>query len=296
MGALTSNRKRGDEYLNLNFQSPYQNFHISKRPRFNYMQQNQNQTLVSSNSTVSRISRYPEAKPPLKREVHAPCRTLKFGFADKSNKDSGSKSGSEYREKPKFGYGMGNVLSYHLDKAKRSAIDAFRYFRKDKEVIDVDNEQDEEEIISDDSSIEEVEVIEDGREGRSIVLDQRSRETDKNENLGVDVRKIDGKASEERNYNNNLQPSSSSVVTDTTCGDVLRVEKAEKMIDLLSLDGEMGVEAYKKLLECVHKRGCKLKAIGFEIELNEKRWASFKQLRPVKKPEEEPIEVSCYVF
>lgn len=288
MGALTSNRKRGDEYLNLNYQVPYQNLHVSKRPRFNYTLPNQNQTLISSNSTVSRMSRYPEAKPPLKREVHAPCRTRKFGFTDKSNQAFGPKKASGYSENQNLGIGMGNVLMYHLEKAKKSAFDAFRYFRKDKEVIDVDNEQEKEEVISDDSSVEEIEAIEDGREGRSLVFDPTPRGSNENENLVVDIREIDGKSAEERNYHTNLQPSSSSVITDTNNGDVL------KMIDSLSLNGEMTVDVYKKLLQSVQKRGSKLKEIGFEIELNEKRWASLKQLWPLKKSEEEQVNVISF--
>ncbi|KAL9410313.1 hypothetical protein AB3S75_044139 [Citrus x aurantiifolia] len=282
MGALTSNRKRGDEYLN--YQIPYQNLHISKRPRFNYTQQNQNQTLISSNSTVSRMSRYPEAKPPLKREVHAPCRTLKYGFADKSNQAFGSKKANGYGENQNLGIRMGNVLRYHLEKAKKSAFGAFRYFSKDKEVIDADNEQEKVEVISDDSSVEEIEAIEDGREGRSLVFNPRPRGSDENEKPVVDIGEIDGKSAEERNYHTNLQPSSSSVITDTNNGDVL------KMIDSLSLNGEMTVDVYKKLLQSVQKRGSKLKEIEFEIELNEKRWASLKQLWPLKKPEEEQVE------
>uniref|UniRef100_A0A803Q521 Ubiquitin-like protease family profile domain-containing protein n=1 Tax=Cannabis sativa TaxID=3483 RepID=A0A803Q521_CANSA len=83
MGALTSNRKRGDEYSSLNHGHPSlnsPNFQIAKRPRFSSMQSSQDNAapVLSSKSAIARVSRYPEAKPPLPR-VHAPCRTLKFG-------------------------------------------------------------------------------------------------------------------------------------------------------------------------------------------------------------------------
>ncbi|PQM42735.1 hypothetical protein Pyn_17622 [Prunus yedoensis var. nudiflora] len=58
MGALTSNRKRGDECLSLNsaHPSPYsQNFQISKRPRFSYMKQSPDRPILSSNSVASRV-------------------------------------------------------------------------------------------------------------------------------------------------------------------------------------------------------------------------------------------------
>ncbi|XP_044486788.1 ubiquitin-like-specific protease ESD4 isoform X3 [Mangifera indica] len=253
MGALTVNRKRGDEYLSLNhLQSPYQNSHISKRPRFSFMQHTPNQDFVSSNYTVSRVSRYPEAKPPLKRQVHAPYRILKFGFCDKLKQDSCTS----------------------------------RYC-KNKDVIEVDNEHDDKnEIVSNDSSFEGVEVIE-------------------NEKYEVPIKEISGKDVEQRHHNN-FQPSSSSVVsTDLNNGgvdgDILRMESAEKILDSLSLyQGVIGlqdVQVYKKLLESAQRRGSKLKSIGFEIELYEKRRDSLRQLQPVKQPEEKLVEeLPCEPF
>ncbi|KAJ0035920.1 hypothetical protein Pint_24517 [Pistacia integerrima] len=281
MGALTSNRKRGDEYLSLNhLQSPYQNSHVSKRPRFSFMQQTPNQDLVSSNSTVSRISKYPDVRGPLKRQVHAPCRILKFGFSDKLKQDSSPKSARGYRENQESGNAMGNLLTSRLVEAKKTAFDAIRYLRKDKQVIDVDKEyNDKKEIASDDSSVEEV-------------------ENENNEKFEVPVREISGKAVEERNHNN-FQPSSSSVVTTdmnngVADGDILRMESAEKILDSLSLNREVigvpNLEVYKKLLESAERRSSKLNSIGFEIELNEKRRDSLRLLQPLKQPEEKLVE------
>ncbi|KAK3189616.1 hypothetical protein Dsin_029177 [Dipteronia sinensis] len=275
MGALTSNRKRGDEFLNLNYQGLYQNLQVSKRPKLAFMQQSPNQNLVSSNSTVARISRYPERKPPLKRPVHGPCRPLKFGLgtADKFNKDSSS-SGIDN------GRSMGNALTSRYEKAKRSAFGAFRFLTGYNDVTEVDDEQ-EKETVSDDSSVEEVEeVVEDGRDGRSIVLDQRSRQSYKDEKHVVDVVEIYEKGEERRNYSH-LQPSSSSAVTD--------VKNAEKMLDSLSLNREVDV-VYKTLNQSAQKRNSKLKELEFAIDLNEKRRERIRLSYPVKQPEEEPVE------
>ncbi|XP_061961824.1 ubiquitin-like-specific protease ESD4 [Populus nigra] len=274
MGALTSsgNHKR-DHPCNYNPYSNSPDFHISKKPRFSTMHQTRkfnNQTLGSSNSIASRISKYPETATKFRREVHAPCSFQKFTL---SRVKSGGFSDKE-RNLGREGDVMGNFLSRKLDYAKQSAFGAIRYLVKEKEVIDVDDESEkiEKEIVSEDSSIEEVEVFEeDGREGGSAVLDWMLRN-------GVVGSENDGdvKILEER-----------SVVTiDGNLG----VENTGKMLGSLALNNEFGVltvETYKKLLEDTERRNGRLGSLKFEIEYNEKRWDSFKALRPVKK---EPVE------
>ncbi|XVE82149.1 hypothetical protein DITRI_Ditri15bG0123600 [Diplodiscus trichospermus] len=224
MGALASNRKRGgDEYSNsLCFQS-------YKKPRI-------------SNNTFARISGYPEAKLPFPREVHAPVRNLKFGL-------SPSTPGSVKSY-------MGN-LSRKLSNARRQAFDALRFFKREKEVISVeDDEEKEKEVVSDDFSVEEVEIIEKGKNN----VEEEERHA--------------------------LQPSSSSVDSELNNGS-LRVEHA---LVTLSLNREVStvrdLEAYKKLLESAQRRTSKLEDLDFQIELNEKRIAGLQALRPEKKPEE----------
>ncbi|KDP27803.1 hypothetical protein JCGZ_18883 [Jatropha curcas] len=257
MGALTSNSKR-DPYSN----AP--DFHISKKPRLSsFMHQAPNQTLGSSNNTVSRISRYPETTSKFRREVHAPCRILKFGISRSKDIEYSEKNKSSTAE-------MGNFLSKQLDFAKRSALGAFRYLIKEKEVIDVDNELEKsgKEVVSDDSSIQEVEAIEeDGREDRSMVFDRRSGE-------GV----VDVKIVEER----------SVVTVDGNIG----LQYASKMLDSLTLNNEVvvsSVEAYKKLLGMAERRDGRLKELDFQIELNEKKLSFYQSIRPVKKPEVQEI-------
>ncbi|RVX21983.1 Ubiquitin-like-specific protease ESD4 [Vitis vinifera] len=251
MGALTSNRKRGDECFTLNhtFLSPYPqdldrriDSHISKKPRLSSMPQTPDPA-VSSRSTASRIQRYPEPTAKLRREVHAPCRVVKFGFAASSNRESRLRIG-EVDEKVGLSNVMGNVLSSQYEKAKNTAIQALRYFRKDKEVIDVENERGED-LASEDSSIEEIEAVEDGREGRSV--------------------------------------SSSSGVTELSNVNL-------KMLDSLTLretDVELGVLPHKKWLDSAEKRNSKLRDLSVQIKFLEAQRSSLHALRPAKKPEEE---------
>jgi sentrin-specific protease 1 len=281
MGARTSNRKRGDECLSFNHTYPSQNssdFHVSKRPRFSSMHQNPDRTVVSSNSTVARLSRYPEATPRLGREVHAPCRILNYGFSSTSlNQKSGPRtSGVCEKEKPIDE--MGNILSYKYNIAKNSALRAIRHLtkgkEKEKEVIDVDTDNEKGSRgggVSEDSSIEEVDVV------NGVV---------------VNVQELDAKT-----MDRGLFPSSSSAVSDLTNGN-LRVENEEKMLNSLSLNHERdlsSVSAYKKLLESVEKRTSKLRNLSFEIEVNEKRRSIFQLLRPATKPVEVKFFYLLYV-
>ncbi|TXG63287.1 hypothetical protein EZV62_010281 [Acer yangbiense] len=89
------------------------------------------------------------------------------------------------------------------------------------------------------------------------------------------------KVAEKRNHCH-LHPSLSLVVTDVNNNgvgndDILRVEN---MLDSLSLNPD----------ESAQKRDLKLKEIGFDTDLNEKRRDLFRLLQPAKQPEEEPIE------
>ncbi|XP_015573337.1 ubiquitin-like-specific protease ESD4 isoform X2 [Ricinus communis] len=262
MGALTSYSNKRDPFSN----TP--DFHISKKPRLSFMHQISNQTLGSSNSTVSRISRYPETKTTSKfrREVHAPCRILKFGLSRSKDIDSSEKNKS-------LGDDMGNFLSNKLDFAKRSAIGAFRYLVKEKQVTDVDNEfgrHEKEVLISEDSSIEEVEAIE---------ADYGALDDNNNNNKDDN----DVKIVEER-----------SVVTNDG-----GLQNAGRMLESLVLNGEVDVsslEAYKKLLENAERRNGRLQALDFEIEANQKRLSFYQSIRPVKKPEEEVQEIPKELF
>nr|XP_016497417.1 PREDICTED: ubiquitin-like-specific protease ESD4 isoform X2 [Nicotiana tabacum] len=135
MGALTSYRKRGDDFFTLNYKTPVSNVdpHISKKPRLSMNQTTQDH---SKTSTVTRLfTKYPSSITPIKREIHAPCRrpsSSRFGGGSHSI--------------------MGNFLVRQLYRAKRSAFKTFRYVKKkDKEVvINIDDDDDG------DSNVEEL--------------------------------------------------------------------------------------------------------------------------------------------
>ena len=270
MGALTSNRKRGDECLSFNCAHPspnLPNFQSSKRPRLSHVNQSPNQLIVSSKSAGSRLSRYPDIKPPLPR-VHAPCRTQKFG---------------SFRGVPEE-RSMGNVLSYHLDKAKNVTFGAFRYSSKDKEVIELDKEV-EDDRVSEDSSIEEVvAIVEDDQEGPSVVDYGQELDT-KMVDCGTQA----------------THPLASSVVSDltTTTNTAFKEDSAGKMLDSLSLNREAGVPskaAYKLLIESVERRTPKLKHLDVQIDFLWKKRYMLESLRPQKKPVEVNVLSFCINF
>ncbi|CAK9328988.1 unnamed protein product [Citrullus colocynthis] len=263
MGARTSNRKRDDECLSLNrsyssFRSP--DFHVSKKPKFSTM--SSDRPVVSSNSTVARLSRYPEETSQLRREVHGPCRLLKFGLSRSFHRFWESKN-SELSEQDE----VRNILSYNYQIAKSRAIGSLRSFPKD--IIELDSDSQTERDASGDSKNEDdVEVIEDDKQ------DQRPRAVDTVEELDAKIMNVH-------------QPSSPSVVVDLT-NDNSKVESTEKMLGALSLDRDLSsVSAYKKLLQNVEKRTSRLKCLDFEIELNEKRRSILQSQTPKKKPLDE---------
>ncbi|ESQ55885.1 hypothetical protein EUTSA_v100250610mg, partial [Eutrema salsugineum] len=264
MGAVVINRKRSEESLNLSHQSngpnlrhsPY--FQASKKRRFSFgiMSDDSGKPSSSSNPTISRISRYPDAKAPLRREIHAPSRAnLRYGSAKAKPND--------YCDKDEIT--PGNFFLRRYDNAKRTALGTLRFFKKDKELIDLVDEP-EKEAVSDDSSVELVEVVDSDEE----------------------------KLVEEEEEKMNLKPSTSS--SDVRNGNnALRVDDTSTMMDSLSLGREMttddasSLEAYKKLLQSAERRNPKLEALSFEILLNENRLSHLRQSRP-KPVEKKHVE------
>ncbi|KAG2263830.1 hypothetical protein Bca52824_070909 [Brassica carinata] len=148
MGAVAINRKRTEDSLNFNQPSPSQASNKKRRFSFGIISPDSNKP---SSSTVSRISRYPDAKAPLRREIHAPSRaSLRYGLP-------------KPKPKPK-------PNDYSFDDAKRRAFDALSFFTKDEEVIDLGDEEEEpkieigKEAVSEDSSVEVVDCDIDEKE------------------------------------------------------------------------------------------------------------------------------------
>ncbi|KAL5158131.1 Ubiquitin-like-specific protease ESD4 [Glycine soja] len=123
MGAMTINRKRPEECMNVNHTNS-----DSQRKRAKFS----TKPVPSATSAVARLSRYPEVHVPLAREVHAPCRQRKFERARVSVSVSASDA-------------MGNVLAAKFKEAKRSAAAKCRILVEEgKEVTEVDAETESE--------------------------------------------------------------------------------------------------------------------------------------------------------
>ncbi|KAG6428127.1 hypothetical protein SASPL_112376 [Salvia splendens] len=272
MGALTSNRKRGDDYFkNLLFDQSHG--HISKKPK---LSASMSQTTVdtnraaAANSVAARIAQYPDRKLGFTRKVHAPV-NHRFGS---SFKNTVSAAGS--RESPSDKMGKFSFLSrlLNFEKLKDSALRSTRYIapvkQKEKEVIELDSSEDQDfDVVSNDSSIEEVEIV-DSQErrwkGGEWVVEK-------------EVRSLD-----------------SSVVTDVS--NAAKVDDLKNyglsLLDPMTDDSE--VPLYKRWYDSIKKSDAKLAHISFNIDLQEKRAQGLQLLRPPKK--EEPIKdvtEECFV-
>ncbi|GAU11170.1 hypothetical protein TSUD_197940 [Trifolium subterraneum] len=221
---LTGKRPHRWLSVNHNHQSP--NSSRFKRQKVSTMSNNtpsplSTTTTTTTNATLSRISRYPETKPPLRREVHAPCsRPRKFDLSINSKSESSNLMAS----------GISNVLIEKYQQTKHSALATIALRAKGKE-----KDNNYKELVSKDSNVEDV------RELRSAVKDRNWKENDLvHLDSGVGVQK----------------QSTSSVVSELSGGKLNECDAA-KMLDTLSLNPEndlSGVRAYKKLLEAVDKR------------------------------------------
>ncbi|CAH8391942.1 unnamed protein product [Eruca vesicaria subsp. sativa] len=128
MGAVAVNRKRTEDSFDFNQQSPCP---ASKKRRFSFGITSPDSNKPYS-SAISRISRYPDAKAPLRREIHAPSRAnLRYGLP-----------------KPK-----------PYDDAKRRAFDALRFFSKDNKRI-IDLGEDKEVPVNVKGAVSEVSSVE----------------------------------------------------------------------------------------------------------------------------------------
>ncbi|KAH7858317.1 hypothetical protein Vadar_022344 [Vaccinium darrowii] len=250
MGALNSNRKRGDGYF---FKLPFSHWfnrvgaRIFKKLKTSSV--SMQSTPESHRNSASRVYRYPEPVNRIRREVHAPCRVSRSGFRSSSVLSRDRESG-DWGEEGSVDE-MGNVFSYgklsdRYDRRKKEAVESLRYLKKDdKEVIDVDEAVDRA-YVSGDSSVEEV---------FEVVDDERSQEEN-------------GKV----------------VVSDTK-----NANWTEKLLESLSLDRKWDGPVHKRLHENAGKRDTKLKSLSSSIETTEKAWATLKLLHPANKPQDEDV-------
>ncbi|KAK4380035.1 hypothetical protein RND71_001897 [Anisodus tanguticus] len=231
MGALTCSRKPS---VSSNVD------HISRKPRLSTSMYQIQEHPFPRKSIATRVSKYPSYITPIKREIHAPCRPSRFR-------------------------NVGNFLAKQYDAAKRSALEALRFVKKDKEVIN---------IVDDDE-----EIVEKGVFGDSTVEELGNGVAEK---TGLD--NGPGQRGKESNGVVEILDNSSVV---TVSNDV-NLKNEENMLDSLSLSSKFddsSVPMYKKLLGSAEKRDDNLKRIQFQIEYTEKLRETHQLLRPQKKEE-----------
>ncbi|CAN1807030.1 Ubiquitin-like-specific protease ESD4 [Linum perenne] len=150
MGYMTGGDRKRDLYSSY---SPYfsPESQTAKRPRVSPMHYVPGRALGTSNSTVDKLSRYPERTTKLVREIHAPCRNLKYGL--------GALRGSSGTGK------RVEMLSSAFNYARRVAIGTLRFIGVEKGLGRVDEEAEKPVDVDDDEE-------ENGKEVRSMVLDE----------------------------------------------------------------------------------------------------------------------------
>ncbi|GFP83465.1 ubiquitin-like-specific protease esd4 [Phtheirospermum japonicum] len=272
MGALTNNRKRGDDYFKslVSPSSPIESCtHITKKPRFSVspaQRSPENSRPQSSNSIVSRLSQYPDRVSVFSREVHAPVRNSRFGLFSAAKKSETAASSS--KESPSMGKfsTFNKLLKY--EQAKDLAFRSFRYLKvekaKEKEVIEVDSDDENRDgDVADDASVEEVKIVD------VVGTKRKGPRGDIKDSPDFNVKTV---AKEVRSLN-------SSVVTDAS---------NNAIIAKLDDGDNSGLPGYKRLYNWISGRESKLQSLKLDIELHEKRRERFRIFRPQKK--EEPIK------
>ncbi|CAI0626879.1 unnamed protein product [Linum tenue] len=259
MGYMTGGDRKRDLYSSLAPSFSPDSFPTSKRLKISPIHA-PGRTPGPSISTVDKLFRYPETTRKLRREVHAPCRNLKYGLGALRCKPGGDKESEKVE-----------MLSSAYDYARRAAVETLRFFGVGKRPPKVDEQPvkpSNHVLVSDDSSMEEVQVTDDNDENgvRSMVLDEPVNEQENDD----DVRIVGDR----------------SVVTPERN---LSEEKTREMVDSLALDRSgLSVEVYKKLLDGAQRRDPNV--LQPQIEYYEKKRASLQALRSMRKPLEKPVE------
>ncbi|KAL6548254.1 hypothetical protein OROGR_008675 [Orobanche gracilis] len=288
MGALTNNRKRGDDYYNSPFPINQSGINKTKKPRFSVSPPQSTPDSSrgqSSNSIISKVSQYPERKSGFSREVHAPVRNSRFGLFSSAKKRENTASSKESQEMGIFSVFSQIVRRYQ--KTRVAAIGSFCYAtvrkEKEKEVIEIDSEDDNQDDVSDDSSIEEVDAM------VSVGSKRKIRQENDEKSLRLNVL---GTVEKE------VRSLDSSVVTELSDA-IAKVDGGNNNV-FMQLDqgaDDSGRPAYKKLLNYAMKRNCVLDGLKFDIDLNEKQMERFAMLWPRKKEEQIKKDVAkeCFV-
>ncbi|CAI8610655.1 unnamed protein product [Vicia faba] len=225
--------KRPHRWLNPNRSSPSSS--EFKRQKVSTMSHKKPPPLptATTNATVSRISRYPETKPPLHREVHAPCsRPRKFDLSINSKPESSKLLVS----------GINHSLFENYQREKCSAMATIPLEPKGKEK---DNHK---EVVSEDSNVEDVLPV----ENYLVCLD-------------TEVEAVNGSVQKQSTSSVVSELSNDKLKVVDDAAKILDTLSLDPEKDVSS------VGAYKKLLQAVDKRTDTIGRLKFEIQLNEKR-------------------------
>ncbi|CAH9129781.1 unnamed protein product [Cuscuta epithymum] len=271
MGALTVNRKRGEDCLKVCCRNEAPNLNqVSKRPRLSLARPDLRGHLTA-NSVVSRFYRYPEVVAPIKREIHAPCRRTRFGVSANSRYSSTS---CDFRENSFSG--MGNFLTGLFKKEKPTAPDGSRHRPQHYEVIDIDDDTGKGNV-SKDSFMEEAESLEKAR----IASPPKGGHGD------VDMLDNFEKHDLERTTHTPSCPGA-TVVNNANVDMDFSLKTPNLMILSNHEFDNMDLPVYKRLLNDVNKnyKDSTFSTLKFQIELHEKQLQTHQLLRKPKKPEE----------
>lgn len=191
--------------------------------------------------------RYPELKSPLRRQVHAPSPVRKFGFSafTRQNRNAVEQvSGNA-------------LLKGNCNSLERNTLDLRLQCRMDREVIDVDDDEEVDyvEVISDDDEVENVVAMEEESE-KEVSLDGFS-----------------------------VENGSLMVVDDDDDPQADKKSLNRPVTDVCSF------EAYRKALKSAENRTSKLKARGFGDFLRERCRGLLRSLRSFFRQDEEPVQV-----
>ncbi|KAG5416281.1 hypothetical protein IGI04_003848 [Brassica rapa subsp. trilocularis] len=194
--------------------------------------------------------RYPELKSPLRRQVHAPSPVRKFGFSAFTSQNRNA-----------VGQVSGNaLLKGNCNSLERNTLDLRLQCRMDREVIDVDDDDEEVdyvEVISDDDEVEIVENV--------VAMEEESEKEVSLDGL-------------------NVENGSLMVVDDDDDPQADKKSLNRPVTDVCSF------EAYRKALKSAENRTSKLKARGFGDFLRERCRGLLRSLRSFFIPEQEPVE------
>ncbi|XP_073142360.1 ubiquitin-like-specific protease ESD4 [Henckelia pumila] len=293
MGALTSNRKRGEDF-NKSLWSISPSYdpsrgHIAKKLKLsvsNSKNIQEHDLTVAPSSVSSRIALYPDLISRGCREVHAPVRrsrmrtsfgAKKLGMgADCFKKSSAGKFGSffvsEFRK-----------ATFRATRLFNGQNDLFVPKEKEKEVIRINDDYDEDRLIdiSDDSGVEEVEVV----DVLNCEWKEEHRTLEKSPNCEI------------KSVEKEPKSLNSSVVRDVSNVNA-KLDVVEKG-DLILLDQEpdaLEFPVHKRLYELSKKRDGKLQCLNIFIELYEKVVQGFQFLRPRKEEEQiEDVSNECFI-